>query len=122
MIRPVGSSCRPIGGRILCKRHPTEEASAGGIFLPDAAQMKSDRATVVETSTFHTVKGVEIPCEVEPGDEVVFLPIQADIVDGEDDYFLIHQQYIVGVLQWQAITPKQGSKTSGGASGESSDP
>lgn len=90
---------RPIGGRILCKRHPHEETSPGGVVIPQKAQMKSDRATVVATSTAYTPKGAAIPCDVSKGDVVVFLPIQADIIDGEDELFLIHQSYIIGVLE-----------------------
>lgn len=62
---------RAILDKVVVKLHEAEEKSPGGILLPEKAQKKSMRATVVATGPGAWVDGRRIPTEVEPGDEVI---------------------------------------------------
>lgn len=64
---------RPLDDNIVIKPAPAEEKTAGGIVLPDAAQEKPLKGTVVAVGPGRTLKsGKRLePC-VKPGDTVIF--------------------------------------------------
>lgn len=64
---------RPLDDNIVIKPAPAEEKTAGGIVLPDAAQEKPLKGTVVAVGPGRTLKsGKRLePC-VKTGDTVIF--------------------------------------------------
>src|SRR5580692_8352031 len=70
---------RPIGNNVVVKRLESEKKTPGGLILPDSAQKKSERGTVIAVGPGRhkrTDKGDEcderIPMSVKVGDIVLF--------------------------------------------------
>lgn len=66
-------SVRPLHDRILVRRMPEEEKTAGGIIIPDTAKEKPQRGEIVATGKGRvTEDGKVLPLEVKVGDRVLF--------------------------------------------------
>ena len=83
------SSIRPVGDRILIKQHKAEETYGNtGIYIPDSAQEKQDKGTVVAIGD--DVKGIF------EGEIVLFnqfiQPVKVNHMD--EDHILLRQQDI----------------------------
>lgn len=64
---------RPLDDRIVVKPIEAEEASAGGILLPDTAKEKPQRALVVAVGDgARNDEGERLPLTVQVGDEIIF--------------------------------------------------
>jgi chaperonin GroES len=64
---------KPIGDRIIVRRHEAEETTAGGIILPDAAKNKPQRGTVLAVGPGKVLKdGSRKPLQLKVGDDVLF--------------------------------------------------
>lgn len=63
----------PLDDRIVVEPLSAEEKTAGGIVLPDAAQEKPQRGTVVATGPGRLLdSGERCACAVKKGDQVLF--------------------------------------------------
>tara|TARA_Y100001972_G_scaffold108167_1_gene137988 strand:+ start:440 stop:712 length:273 start_codon:yes stop_codon:yes gene_type:complete len=83
------SNIRPVGDRILIKQHKAEETYGNtGIYIPDSAQEKQDKGTVVAIGD--DVKGIF------EGEIVLFnqfiQPVKVNHMD--EDHILLRQQDI----------------------------
>lgn len=76
----------PVDARILVRPDSREERSEGGIIIPNQAQKKSDRGTVVAVGKGHFVEGEYKPLRVNVGDRVLYGRYAGTAVkqDGED--------------------------------------
>jgi chaperonin GroES len=64
---------RPLEDRVVVEPLPAEEKTAGGIVLPDAAQEKPQRGTVVATGPGRLLdSGERGQLSVTKGDEVIY--------------------------------------------------
>ena len=64
---------RPLGDKVLVKRLEAEEMTAGGIVLPDTAQEKPKRGTMLEGEKEKLLdSGERSKLQVAKGDEVIF--------------------------------------------------
>ncbi len=64
---------RPLGDRIVVRRHESEEKTAGGIFLPDSAKNKPQKGKVISVGQGTLGKdGKRRPLQVKEGDTVLF--------------------------------------------------
>ena len=64
---------RPLNDRILIKRIPSEDKTAGGLFIPDNAKEKPQEGEVVAVGEGrHLENGKVRPLEVKKGDRVFF--------------------------------------------------
>lgn len=90
---------KPIRDRILIKPLDSDTTTASGIVIPDAAQEKPLKGTVIAVGTGRvTEEGMVIPLEVKVGDVVLYskfggqtvkLEGQEHIVLKEDDVLAI---------------------------------
>ena len=90
---------RPLHDRVLVKRKDPETKSAGGLFLPEAAQKRSHLAEVVAVGTGRIGKGGEVlPLKVEVGSTVLLSEWAGDEVKvaGETHLF-VRQKDILAV-------------------------
>ena len=64
----------PIADRIIVRREASEEKTAGGILLPDAAKRKPQRGTVlaVGPGKMNAKDGTRVPMQLKVGDVVLF--------------------------------------------------
>jgi chaperonin GroES len=65
-------SIRPLGDHILLARLDSEQATKGGIVIPDTAKETSQQAKVVAVGKGKmSEQGVRLPVEVKKGDRVL---------------------------------------------------
>ncbi len=66
-------SLKPLSDRVLVKRLESEEKTAGGLYIPDAAKEKPSRGEVVAAGAGKRADdGKLIPMSVKAGDIVLF--------------------------------------------------
>jgi chaperonin GroES len=64
---------RPLGDRIVVRRHEAEEKTAGGIVLPDTAKNKPQKGKILAVGAGKMLKdGTRQPLQVKVGDTVLF--------------------------------------------------
>ena len=82
---------KPLADRVLIEVKEEETKTKGGILLPDTAQKKSQKGTVVAVGEGkYNENGQRIPMEVKVGDEVLFA--------GGKHYLLITERDILCVF------------------------
>ena len=83
----------PLGERVLLKAEKSEEKTAGGIFIPQAAQEKTQIATVVAIGDSEEIK-------VKVGDKVLHDKYAGtEIKDAGEDYLIVNAQDILAVIK-----------------------
>jgi chaperonin GroES len=91
----------PLEDRVLVKLVEREEKTSSGIVLPDTAQEKPQKATVVATGPGkYDNNGTLVPMPVKKGDLVLFAKYSGTEVklDGEE-YLVLRATDILGVLK-----------------------
>jgi chaperonin GroES len=85
---------KPLGDRVLVKNEETEEKTAGGIFIPQTAQEKTQTGIVVE------VGDDEDAIKVKKGDKIMFDKYAGTTVniDGED-HLIMRMDDILVVIE-----------------------
>lgn len=83
---------KPLGDRVLVKLEVGEEKTAGGIFIPQTAQEKTQTGVVVEV-------GADEVITVKAGDKVMYDKYAGTQVkvDGEE-HLLLHFSDILAVI------------------------
>jgi chaperonin GroES len=97
-------SFKPTGDRILVKRDPIEERSAGGIYIPDSAREK-ERAqggvVLAVGAGKRDTNGNRLSLEVQKGDRVYFGKY-AGTEAGKDaegaELIIIREDEVLGVI------------------------
>lgn len=95
----TATKIRPLADRVVVKL-VKEEKTAGGLFLPDAAQEKPQTGEVLAVGTGKkTDDGKVIPVDVKVGEKVLFAKYSGTEVklDGET-YLLLAEKDILGVV------------------------
>lgn len=88
---------RPIGDRVLVKRLESEEKTAGGIIIPDAAKEKTQTGKVIAVGAGKKdAQGNVIALDVKVDDVVYFGKYAGTEADKE--YVIVSQDDILGVL------------------------
>jgi chaperonin GroES len=77
---------QPLGDRLVVKAIEAEQTTASGLVLPDTAQEKPSRGTVVAVGEGRYEDGQRIPLDVAVGDEVIYSKYGGTEVkvDGDD--------------------------------------
>lgn len=91
---------RPLHDRILVRRMPEEEKTAGGIIIPDTAKEKPQRGEIVATGKGrHTEDGKTIPLDVKAGDKVLFSKYAGtELKLNGAEYLMMREEDILGVF------------------------
>lgn len=89
---------RPLHDRVLVKRLPNEEKTAGGLFIPDVAKEKGQIGEVVAVGAGRvTNDGKIIPAQVKEGDKVLFGKYAG--TEFNSDHLIIREEEILGILE-----------------------
>lgn len=91
---------KPLHDRIIVEAAPREEKTAGGILLPDNAQEKPLRGSVLAVGPGKTMdNGTVAPVEVNVGDVVLYGKYSGTevSVDGKD-YIILRADDVLAVL------------------------
>ena len=91
---------KPLADRVLVKVEEEESKTAGGILLPDTAQKKSQKGTVIAIGSGKVLdNGERLPFEVAVGDRVLFAKYSGvDIEEGGKKFLLLSERDILGKL------------------------
>ena len=91
---------RPLHDRIIVKRLPEEEKTAGGIIIPDTAKEKPLRGKVLSTGQGRkNDEGKCLPLDVKTGDEVLFGKYAGtEFKMNGEELLMMREEDIYGVL------------------------
>lgn len=91
---------KPLGDRVVIRRHAEEEKTSGGILLPDSAREKPQKGTILAVGPGKVVKdGTRRPLQVKKGDVVLFTNWAGDeFKSSEDNILLMREEDILAVL------------------------
>ena len=91
---------KPLADRVLVEVDVEESKTAGGILLPDTAQKKSQKGTVIAIGSGKVLdNGERLPFEVAVGDRVLFAQYSGvDIEEGGKKFLLLSERDILGKL------------------------
>lgn len=91
---------KPLADRVLVEVDVEESKTAGGILLPDTAQKKSQKGTVITIGSGKVLdNGERLPFEVAVGDRVLFAKYSGvDIEEGGKKFLLLSERDILGKL------------------------
>lgn len=94
------STVRPLGDRVFIKVSASEEKTAGGIFLPDAAKEKPQVGEIVAVGPGkRSDDGSRQEIEVKVGDKVLYSKYAGtDIKLGTEEYVLLSEKDILAVV------------------------
>ena len=91
---------KPLADRVLVEVDVEESKTAGGILLPDTAQKKSQKGTVIAIGSGKVLdNGERLPFEVAVGDRDLFAKYSGvDIEEGGKKFLLLSERDILGKL------------------------
>ncbi len=92
---------KPLGDRIVVQRDESEQATSGGILLPETAKDKPSRGVVIAVGEGRMLKnGQRVPLQVKPGDHVLFTSYGPDEIkiNGEE-YLLMREEDVLAVIE-----------------------
>ncbi len=94
------SQVTPLGDRVFVKVSPSDEKTAGGIFLPDAAKEKPQVGEIVAVGAGKVGDdGKRTALEVKVGDQVLYSKYAGtEIKLGGDDYVLLSEKDILAIV------------------------
>jgi len=86
---------KPLADRVLVESQPAEEKTASGIIIPDTAQEKPQKGTVVAVGP-----GLgDVKMEVKVGDTVLYGKYAGTEISVDDkDYLIMNQSDILAVV------------------------
>lgn len=84
---------KPLGDRVVVEPLPSEEKTAGGVYLPDTAQEKPMTAKVLAVGPGKVLdNGKTVPMEVKKGDKVLYGKYSGTEVKIEGEKLVILKQ------------------------------
>ena len=93
---------KPIGDRLIVKRHPFEDKTAGGIILPDNAKQKPQKGTVLAVGPGKVGNdGNHRPMQIKEGDEILFTAWAGDEFKDRskvETILVMHEEDVLAVL------------------------
>jgi chaperonin GroES len=106
---------KPLGDRLIVQPLEEEQTTVGGIVLPDTAQEKPQRGTVlaVGPGARNTETGDRIPLDVAEGDTVVYSKYGGTEIKVEgEDYLILRES---DVLAKVTSSPSKSKRQPAGA-------
>jgi len=91
----------PLGDRVVVERDASEEITAGGIVLPDSAQDKPARGTIISVGHGKTMKdGTRSTMQVKVNDRVLFSSYAGESFKlGDQELLLMREEDILAVIE-----------------------
>ncbi len=92
---------QPLGDRVVIEREESEERTAGGIVLPDSAQDKPARGTIISIGNGRILDdGTRHKLQVKPGDVVVFSSYAGEHFKiGDQELLLMREEDILAIVE-----------------------
>ncbi|WP_442505957.1 co-chaperone GroES [Novipirellula sp. SH528] len=92
---------QPLGERIVIQREESEQMTAGGIVLPDSAQEKPARGTVVAVGNGKLLDdGTRAACQLKPNENVLFSSYAGENIEVDGvEYLLMREDDVLAVIE-----------------------
>ncbi len=92
---------QPLGDKVVVERDESLDITAGGIVLPDSAQDKPSRGTVIAVGTGPLLDdGTRGQLQVKKGDRVLFTSYAPEAINLDDEeYLLMSESDIMAVIE-----------------------
>ena len=92
---------RPLGSNLLIRRADAEERSPGGLYIPEKAQNKPQRGTVVAAGPgYVSESGTFIETTVRVGDTVLFgAPYGVEVVFEGETLVMLGEDGVLAVVE-----------------------
>lgn len=92
---------RPLSDKIVVEVIDETEQTSGGIFIPDSAREKSQKAKVLAVGPGKTLEnGQKEEMEVKVGDVVLFAKYGgSDIKIGDKEYKILSVRDVLGIIE-----------------------
>ena len=97
----TGIKIQPLGDRVVIRRDESEDKTAGGIVLPDAAQDKPARGKVISVGDGKLLDdGSRSELQVKAGDRVLFSSYAGESIQiGDEEFLLMQEENILAVIE-----------------------
>lgn len=91
---------KPLGDRIVVRRHDAEDKTAGGILLPDSAKNKPQQGKVLSVGAGKLLKdGSRRGLQVKEGDEILFTAWAGDeYKEGKTNILIMREEDVLAVV------------------------
>jgi chaperonin GroES len=92
---------KPLGDRLIVRRHEAEDKTSGGIILPDNAKGKPQKGKVLAAGPGKlSKKGERRPLQVKEGDTVIFTSWAGDEFKerGGDAILVMREEDVLAVV------------------------
>ncbi|MCW5941276.1 MAG: co-chaperone GroES [Fimbriimonadaceae bacterium] len=91
---------KPLHDRIIVEAAPKEEKTASGIILPDTAQEKPQKGTVLAVGPGKRLDSGQLaPVDVKPGDMVLYGKYSGtEVTVAAKDYVILRAEDVLAVL------------------------
>jgi chaperonin GroES len=84
---------QPLGDRLVIQREESEQTTAGGIVLPDSAQDKPARGTIVSVGPGRVLDdGSRSELQVKIGERVLFSSYAGEVFKVDDEELLLMRE------------------------------
>jgi chaperonin GroES len=95
-----GFKLQPLGDRVVVEREESEAKTAGGIVLPDSAQDKPSRGTIIAIGDGRLLPdGSRSKLQVKKGDKVLFTSYAPETITlGDQELLLMREEDILAVI------------------------
>jgi chaperonin GroES len=92
---------QPLGDKVVVEREESQEKTAGGIYIPDAAKDKPSRGTIIAVGTGKVLDdGSRGEMQVKIGDRVLFTSYAPESIEiGDEEYLLMSESDILAVIE-----------------------
>jgi chaperonin GroES len=92
---------KPLGDRIVVKALAAEEKSAGGILLPDSAQVKPQQGEVIAVGPGKQLdNGKMSPMDVEVGNVIYYAKYGGtEVKVGAEEYVILRQDDVLAIVE-----------------------
>lgn len=100
MAKTTEVGVRPLHDRILVRRTPEDEKTAGGLFIPDSAKEKPQKGQIIATGKGRvTEDGKILPLEVKAGDQVLFGKYAGtELKLNGEELIMMREEDILGII------------------------
>jgi chaperonin GroES len=91
---------KPLGDRIVVKRHEAEEKTSGGILLPDSAKNKPQQGEVLAVGAGKLLQdGTRRGLQVKVGDHILFTAWAGDeYKEGKSNILIMREEDVLAVM------------------------
>ena len=90
---------KPLGDNVVVKQAEAEQTTKSGFIIPDSAQEKPQKGTVVAVGDGKFEKGARVPVDVKVGDTVIYSKYGGTDVKIDDvEYKILHATDIYAIL------------------------